>query len=287
MFKEGGEKSFWESPSFTFMGSLLANPVDVSLLSRLKVIFLIFHTSLPPCSSLSHGCFGKSLKKGSPSAVCWANSFFPHWERITAFFGKCGCSPSVRCYFLSAEWAIFPCCFSYIWQSADEQQLDLHQNMKMIWIWKDKNNFICSWIVIRSGLYTEHPRRNKPTLGEHLWSFAAATLFLSSEVKILWVWLPISSPLRAWLPWPFSRGVPLSISKPTPYTEDSLHGREMGEPEWGKPLRRTFCWHRRLRLSSTFRIEEYAMQFQRGYGVYFDGHSVLWYTFGLTNVEPA
>lgn len=35
---------------------------------------------------------------------------------------------------------------------------------------------------------------------------AAATLFLSCEVKILWVWLPISSPLRAWLPWPFSRG---------------------------------------------------------------------------------
>lgn len=114
--KKGGKKSFWESPSFTFMGSLLANPVDVSLLSRLKAIFLIFHTSLPPCSSLSHGCFGKSLKKGSPSAVCWANSFFPHWERITAFFGKCGCSPSVRCYFLTAEWAIFPCCFSYIWQ---------------------------------------------------------------------------------------------------------------------------------------------------------------------------
>lgn len=87
MFKErGGGESFWESPSFTFMGSLLANPVDVSLLSRLKVIFLIFHTSLPPCSSLSHGCFGKSLKKGSPSAVRWANSFFPHWEHITAFF---------------------------------------------------------------------------------------------------------------------------------------------------------------------------------------------------------
>lgn len=70
---------------------------------------------------------------------------------------------------------------------------------------------------------------------------------------------PISSPLLAWLPWPFSRGVPLSISKPTPYTEESLCGTEMGEREWGNPLRRTFCWRRCPRLSSTFRIEEYAM----------------------------
>lgn len=287
MFKKGGKKSFWESPSFTFMGSLLANPIDVSLLSRLKVIFLIFHTSLPPCSSLSHGCFGKSLKKGSPSAVYWANSFFPHWEHITAFFGKCGCSPSVRCYFLSAEWAIFPCCFSYIWQSADEQHLDAHQNMKMIRIWKDKNNFICSWIVIRSGLYTEHSRRNKSPLEnicgvsqQRPYSYPVRSKFFQSDSPYPPLYLRGFPDLLA-------RGVPLSISKPTPYTEDSLHGREMGEREWGKPLRRTFCWHRCPRLSSTFRKEEYAMQFQWGYGVYFDGHSVLWYTFGLTNVEPA
>lgn len=68
---------------------------------------------------------------------------------------------------------------------------------------------------------------------------------------------PISSPSLAWLPWPFSRGVPLSISKLTPYAEDSLCGRETGECEWGKPLRRTFCW--RPCLSSTFTIEEDAL----------------------------
>lgn len=68
---------------------------------------------------------------------------------------------------------------------------------------------------------------------------------------------PISSPSLAWLPWPFSRGVPLSISKLTPYAEDSLCGRETGEREWGKPSRRTFCW--RPCLSSTFTIEEDAL----------------------------
>lgn len=31
----------------------------------------------------------------------------------------------------------------------------------------------------------------------------------------------------------------------------------------------------------------FAMQFGRGYGEHFDGHAVLWNTFGLTNVETA
>lgn len=31
----------------------------------------------------------------------------------------------------------------------------------------------------------------------------------------------------------------------------------------------------------------FAMQFGRGYGVFLDGHFVLWHTFGLANVETA
>lgn len=30
-----------------------------------------------------------------------------------------------------------------------------------------------------------------------------------------------------------------------------------------------------------------AMRFERGYVMYFNGHSVLWHTFGPTNVETA
>lgn len=111
------EKVFLGKP-FIYMYGKPSGPSGRRPLSRLKVIFLIFHTSLPPMQLTSHGCFGKSLKKGSPSAG--QTAFLPIGNISTAFFGKCGCSPSVRCYFLSAEWAIFPCCFSYIWQSTDE-----------------------------------------------------------------------------------------------------------------------------------------------------------------------
>lgn len=71
---ESRKKSFWESPSLTFMGNLLAHLVFFSLL-RLKhrLLFLIFPYPAPPIPQTSHGCFGKSLIMGSSSILCLAN----------------------------------------------------------------------------------------------------------------------------------------------------------------------------------------------------------------------
>lgn len=123
-----------------------------------------------------------------------------------------------------------------------------------IWIWKQLLFINCP--QIHTVVYRTSLSGTKPPV-QHIISFRAATLFLCGEVKILWVWLPYIPPSLVWLPWPFSREVPLSIRELTPYTEDSLCGRGTGELEWGKPLRRTFCW--RPPPSSTFTIEEYAL----------------------------
>lgn len=239
------------------MESLLAHLLDVPSF-KIKSHFPHFPYQPSPMQLASHGCFGKSLKKGQ--SVCWANCFFPIGNISTTFFGKCGCSPSVRCYFLSQNELYFHAVFhtfdraqmnnswmhikpwKYEYGKKETTSLNLFVNCPQIYA-----------VVYRTSISgTKPPVQHIVYVISEQWPYSCAvrSKFFESDS-------PISSPSLAWLPWPFSRGVPLSISKLTPYAEDSLCGRETGEREWGKPLRRTFCW--RLRLSSTFTIEEYAL----------------------------
>lgn len=94
---ERRKKKFWESPSLTFMGNLLAHIVFFSFL-RLKhiLLFLVFHTS-PSHTSHAVGCFGKSLIMGSLSIVCLANcNFSPLGSRPLHSLEKVGVT--VWCY---------------------------------------------------------------------------------------------------------------------------------------------------------------------------------------------
>lgn len=282
MFKEGKSLSgkalhlhLWKA----FWPICLTSP-----LSRLKVIFLIFHTSLPPCSSLHMAVLGNPLKKGQ--SVCWANCFFPIGNISTTFFGKCGCSPSVRCYFLSQNELYFHAVFhtfdraqmnnswvhikpwKYEYGKKETTSLNLFVNCPQIYV-----------VVYRTSISgTKPPVQHIVYVISEQWpySYAVRSKFFESDS-------PISSPSLAWLPWPFSRGVPLSISKLTPYAEDSLCGRE----RVGEAFKKNILLTSASVLDLYDRGVRFAMQFGRGYGVYFDGHSVLWHTFGLTNVETA
>lgn len=256
MFKEGKSLSgkalhlhLWKA----FWPICLTSP-----LSRLKVIFLIFHTSLPPCSSLHMAVLGNPLKKGSPSAG--QTAFSPLGTYPLHFLESVGVALQYDVIFFLRMSYISMLFFIHLtecrWITAG--CTSNHENMNMER--KKQLLSICSEIVLRyTWLYIEHPYQGTKPPVQHIvyviseqwpYSYAVRSKFFESDS-------PISSPSLAWLPWPFSRGVPLSISKLTPYAEDSLCGRETGEREWGKPLRRTFCW--RLRLSSTFTIEEYAL----------------------------
>lgn len=141
MLKEG-KKKFWESPSLTFMGNLLAHIVFFSFL-RLKhiLLFLVFHTS-PSHTSHAVGCFGKSLIMGSLSIVCLANcNFFPFGITSIAFFGKSGCNCVVLWCFLSAERTVFPDSFFSILDRAKRNNRWNTSTMQRMQKWKAINRF--------------------------------------------------------------------------------------------------------------------------------------------------
>lgn len=85
---ETRKKSFWESPSLTFMGNLLAHLAFSPHQHRRKNSW--FSTADPPIHPAAHGCFGKSLLMGSSSALCWLNTLLlppPPREHIHYILG--------------------------------------------------------------------------------------------------------------------------------------------------------------------------------------------------------
>lgn len=137
---ERRKKKFWESPSLTFMGNLLAHIVFFSFL-RLKhiLLFLVFHTS-PSHTSHAVGCFGKSLIMGSLSIVCLANcNFFPFRITSIAFFGKSGCNCVYGVFFLQNA-----LCFQTLFSILDGAKRNNRWNtstMQRMQKWKAINRF--------------------------------------------------------------------------------------------------------------------------------------------------
>lgn len=106
-----------------------------SPLSRLKVIFLIFHTSLPPCSSLHVAVLGNPLKR---AVRLLGKLLFPPLGTYPLHFLEIvGVALQYDAIFLLQNELYFHAVF----HTFDRAQMSNSWMHIKTWIWKDRNNF--------------------------------------------------------------------------------------------------------------------------------------------------